>query len=112
MDSRINPLISQNYPWQCLICPAVGAIAAGCPAVLKVRGSLMTAWSWLKELVKQPSELAPASAALIAELIPKYLDPEAYAVVMGGVVQTTKLLEKEWGHSQYTSSFTRQMEED
>jgi len=35
----------------------------------------------------------------MAELIPRYLDPEAYAVVLGGIVQATKLLEKRWGHS-------------
>lgn len=48
----------------------------------------------------QPSELAPSSSALLAELIPKYLDSEGYAVVLGAVDQTTKLLEKQWGHSQ------------
>ena len=25
-----------NYPWQCNLCPLVGAIAAGCPAIVKV----------------------------------------------------------------------------
>jgi aldehyde dehydrogenase (NAD+) len=48
----------------------------------------------------QPSELAPSSSALLAELIPKYLDPEGYAVVLGAVDQTTQLLEKQWGHSE------------
>ena len=47
----------------------------------------------------QPSELAPSSSALLAELIPKYLDPEGYAVVLGAVDETSKLLEKQWGHS-------------
>jgi hypothetical protein len=47
----------------------------------------------------QPSELAPSSSALLAELIPKYLDPEGYAVVLGAVDQTAQLLEKQWGHS-------------
>jgi len=51
------------------------------------------------ELNVQPSELAPSSSALLAELIPKYLDPEGYAVVLGAIDQTTKLLEKQWGHS-------------
>ena len=52
----------------------------------------------------QPSELAPSSSALLAELIPKYLDPEGYAVVLGAVDQTTQLLEKQWGHSKLPSS--------
>ncbi len=51
--------------------------------------------------ISQPSELAPASSALLAELIPRYLDPEAYAVVLGGIPQATRLLEKPWGHSGY-----------
>ena len=54
----------------------MGAIAAGNACVLK------------------PSELTPAFSALIAELVPKYLDPELYAVVNGGIPETTKA-----GHS-------------
>ena len=46
----------------------------------------------------QPSELAPVSSALLAELLPKYLDPEAYAVINGAVEHTTKLMELQWGH--------------
>lgn len=49
-----------------------GAIAAGNACVLK------------------PSELTPAFSALVAELVPKYLDPELYAVVNGGIPETTK----------------------
>lgn len=29
-----------NYPWQCNLSPLVGAIAAGCPAIVKVRSLL------------------------------------------------------------------------
>jgi aldehyde dehydrogenase (NAD+) len=50
----------------------VGAIAAGNACVLK------------------PSELTPAFSALMAELVPKYLDPDLYAVVNGGIPETTK----------------------
>ncbi|RXK39394.1 hypothetical protein M231_03347 [Tremella mesenterica] len=75
-----------NFPWQCSLCPLVGAIAAGCPAIIK------------------PSELAPTSSALLAELLPRYLDPEGYAVVLGGVEQSTKLLEYQWGHILFTGS--------
>ncbi|WVF67830.1 hypothetical protein IAT40_002591 [Kwoniella sp. CBS 6097] len=75
-----------NYPWQLTLSPFVGAIAAGCPAVLKV------------------SEHAPSSSALLAELLPRYLDPEGYAVVLGAVEESTRLLEKPWGHILYTGS--------
>ncbi|WWC98379.1 hypothetical protein V866_005270 [Kwoniella sp. B9012] len=75
-----------NFPWQLTLCPLIGAIAAGCPAVIKV------------------SEHAPSSSALIAELLPRYLDPEGYAVVLGAAEESTKLLEKPWGHILYTGS--------
>ncbi|ORY28000.1 Aldehyde/histidinol dehydrogenase [Naematelia encephala] len=75
-----------NYPWQCILIPLIGAIAAGCPAVIK------------------PSELAPSSSALLAQLVPQYLDPEAYAVVLGQVEQTTELLQRKWGHILFTGS--------
>jgi aldehyde dehydrogenase (NAD+) len=52
----------------------------------------------------QPSELAPVSSALLAELLPKYLDPEAYAVINGAIEHTTKLMEFQWGHVLYTGS--------
>jgi acyl-CoA reductase-like NAD-dependent aldehyde dehydrogenase len=50
-----------------------GAIAAGCAAVVK------------------PSELTPATSALLAELFPKYLDNDLYRVVNGAVEETTKV---------------------
>ncbi|TFY82462.1 hypothetical protein EWM64_g1550 [Hericium alpestre] len=73
-----------NYPVWLSLGPLAGAIAAGCAVVLK------------------PSELTPAYSALIAELIPKYLDPELYTVVNGAVPQSTKLLELPWDHILYT----------
>ncbi|BBY27300.1 aldehyde dehydrogenase family protein [Mycolicibacterium sediminis] len=54
-----------NFPFALTLGPAVGALAAGNAVLLK------------------PSEVAPASSALMAELIPKYLDREAVAVVEG-----------------------------
>ena len=51
----------------------MGAIAAGDAAVLK------------------PSEQTPNAAMLLAELIPKYLDPDLYQVVNGGVREATKV---------------------
>ncbi|OCF45583.1 aldehyde dehydrogenase (NAD+) [Kwoniella heveanensis CBS 569] len=77
-----------NYPWQLTLSPFVGAIAAGCTAVLKA----------------SVSEHAPSSSALLAELLPRYLDPEGFAVVLGAVEESTRLLEKPWGHILYTGS--------
>ncbi|TFY68036.1 hypothetical protein EVJ58_g1258 [Rhodofomes roseus] len=61
-----------NYPYFLTLTPLAVAIAAGNAAMLK------------------PSELCPASASLLAELIPKYLDPELVRVVNGGMPETTK----------------------
>ena len=42
-------------------------------------------------MLLKPSELAPAFAALVAELVPKYLDPDVVQVVNGAVPETTKV---------------------
>ncbi|WP_193166224.1 aldehyde dehydrogenase family protein [Microbulbifer hainanensis] len=73
-----------NYPLQLLLSPLVPAIAAGNCAVLK------------------PSELAPATSKLVAELLPRYLDNDAFACVEGAVPETTALLEQRWDHILYT----------
>ena len=63
-----------NYPFYLTLGPAVGAIAAGNTLVLK------------------PSEIAPASAALMAELVPRYLDNDAVAVVEGDGAVSQELI--------------------
>lgn len=73
-----------NYPLQLPLGPIVGAIAAGNCAVIK------------------PSELAPATSALLARLVPRYLDPEAVAVIQGGVLETTELLKQRFDHIFFT----------
>lgn len=75
-----------NYPVQLLLAPLVGAIAAGNTVVLK------------------PSELAPATSAVLADLVPKYVDPDAVRVVEGGVDVTTELLAEQWDHVFFTGS--------
>jgi aldehyde dehydrogenase (NAD+) len=75
-----------NYPLQLLVSPLHGAIAAGNCAVLK------------------PSELAPATSRLCAELLPRYLDPDCFAVVEGAVPETTALLDQPWDHVFFTGS--------
>lgn len=77
-----------NYPVQLLLAPVVGALAAGNCVVAK------------------PSELAPAASAAMARLLPRYLDPEAVAVVEGAVEETTALLEQRFDHIFYTGNGT------
>ncbi|KXS14550.1 hypothetical protein M427DRAFT_57463 [Gonapodya prolifera JEL478] len=77
-----------NYPFDLILKPLTSAIAAGNAAVCK------------------PSELTPHCAMLLADLVPRYLDPEAVFVVNGGVKETTLLLEKRWDHITYTGSTT------
>ena len=73
-----------NFPFQLSVGPFIGAIAAGCTAVLK------------------PSENAPASAAVIEKIFRESLDPSAYAVVQGSVPEATALLEQKWDKIFYT----------
>ncbi|KIM65527.1 hypothetical protein SCLCIDRAFT_1212262 [Scleroderma citrinum Foug A] len=75
-----------NYPMILTLQPLIGAIAAGCCAVLK------------------PSEAVPHFSNLIADLIPKYLDSSAYRVVNGAIPETSKLLELQWDHIFYTGN--------
>ncbi|KAF6765614.1 hypothetical protein DFP72DRAFT_1108475 [Ephemerocybe angulata] len=41
----------------------------------------------------KPSEIIPTFSKLVAELVPKSLDPPAYRVAVGGVPEITKILE-------------------
>lgn len=52
----------------------------------------------------KPSEVSANSANILAELVPKYLDPNAYAVVNGAVPETTYLLSLKWDFILYTGS--------
>jgi aldehyde dehydrogenase (NAD+) len=56
-----------NEPYMLTLAPLVAAVAAGNTAVIK------------------PSEIAEACAEVLAEIVPKYLDTEAFVVVQGGV---------------------------
>lgn len=77
-----------NYPVQLLIVPVAGAIAAGNAVVMK------------------PSEVSAATSALLAELVPQYMDTRAITLVEGGVAETTVLLEQKWDHIFYTGNGT------
>lgn len=54
----------------------------------------------------QPSEVSPNSAKLIQELFAKYMDPDAYTIVNGGVPEATALLDQRWEHIMYTGNGT------
>jgi aldehyde dehydrogenase (NAD+) len=75
-----------NYPVQLLLAPLVPAVAAGNTAVLK------------------PSEVTPTVSSALAELIPRYLDERAVAVVTGAVDETSTLLEQRFDHIFYTGN--------
>jgi acyl-CoA reductase-like NAD-dependent aldehyde dehydrogenase len=77
-----------NYPISLVMVPLVGAIAAGNCAVIK------------------PSEVSATTSSLIAKLIPKYLDKEAFAVVEGAVEETTALLKEKFDYILYTGNGT------
>lgn len=73
-----------NYPVQLVLSPLVAALAAGNCALIK------------------PSEVAPATSALLARLLPEYLDARAVQVVEGGVPETSALLKQRFDHIFYT----------
>lgn len=97
---------AQNYPWLLNLGPLVGAIAAGCPAVIKVRSSsLSTRIHPLTNIpISQPSEHSPYCSALLAKLVHEDLADPAYHVVLGDVEQSKALLSKRWGHSEYPNA--------
>ncbi|MCT0201180.1 aldehyde dehydrogenase family protein [Synechococcus sp. CS-603] len=73
-----------NYPFSLSMQPLVSALAAGNTAVLK------------------PSEHAPRTSALIAELAGRHLDPAAVAVVEGDGDTARQLLEMRFDHIFFT----------
>jgi len=75
-----------NFPLHLTIAPLTPAIAAGNCAIVK------------------PSEISPATAELMAELFPKYLDSDCFKVVLGGVERTTELLKQRFDYIFYTGS--------
>ncbi|KAL6642340.1 hypothetical protein ACP70R_020521 [Stipagrostis hirtigluma subsp. patula] len=75
-----------NYPFLLAIDPIIGAIAAGNAVVLK------------------PSEIAPATSSLLANLLPRFVDGSCVRIVEGGVPETTALLEQKWDKIFYTGN--------
>ena len=75
-----------NYPMQLLLNPLVGAISAGCTAVLK------------------PSPYVPTVSGVIAEMIKETFDEEYVAVVQGNRDVNKALLDERWDMIFFTGS--------
>src|SRR5262244_1469951 len=77
-----------NYPVMLTLSPLIAAISGGNAAVIK------------------PSEMAAATADVIASRLPEYLDRNAFSVVTGAVRETSALLEQHWDHIFFTGGTT------
>ncbi|MEB3216780.1 MAG: aldehyde dehydrogenase [Nostocales cyanobacterium 94392] len=75
-----------NYPFQLIIVPLIGAIAAGNCAILK------------------PSEIASHTSNLIAEIFAKYFNKSYMSVVEGAVETSVQLLAEKFDHIFFTGS--------
>lgn len=77
-----------NYPFQLLLAPLVGAVAAGNCAVVK------------------PSELAPHTGQIISKIIAGCYSPEYIAVVSGDASTASRLLDNHFDHIFFTGGTT------
>ncbi len=75
-----------NFPFLLLLQPVIAAVAAGCCVLMK------------------PSELAIASQKLLQDLVARYLDSSAIALVTGGPSETAYILERKFNHIFFTGS--------
>ena len=75
-----------NYPIQLLLNPLVGAISAGCTALLK------------------PSPYVPTVSAVLAQLVSEAFAPEYIALVQGNREVNGALLEMRWDQIFFTGS--------
>ena len=77
-----------NYPFQLMMAPLAGALAAGNCAFLK------------------PSEWAGETSRLVSRLVRKYFPPELVSTATGGVETGSALLEERFDHIFFTGSET------
>lgn len=73
-----------NYPINLMLAPLVGAIAGGNCSILK------------------PSEIAPHTSSLLAEIIQKTFDPSFITVIEGGVETSREILSESFDHIFFT----------
>ncbi|KAI4175786.1 MAG: hypothetical protein LQ343_001399 [Gyalolechia ehrenbergii] len=77
-----------NFPMNLAVTPLVGAIAAGCTAILK------------------PSENAPNVARVLQHIFETSIDTSCYGIVQGAVTETSALLDEKWDKIFYTGGAT------
>lgn len=75
-----------NYPFQLLMSPLVGALAAGNRAVVK------------------PSEVSTSTSKIIAKIIAETFEPSIVCCIEGGVEETTRLLDNRFDYIFYTGN--------
>jgi len=75
-----------NYPFQLVISPLIGAVAAGNTAVIK------------------PSEHAPHTANVLEEIINSVFQKNHVAIIQGGVAVSQELLYHKWDYVFFTGS--------
>ena len=73
-----------NYPFQLVMTPLVGALAAGNCALLK------------------PSEWAPSTSALLAKMVPQYFPKELVSTVTGGAEAAEALVHQPFDYIFFT----------
>lgn len=83
---RVLIMAPWNYPLQLCLMPLIGAISAGCTAVIK------------------PSAYAPAVSKVIAKIIGETFHERYIAVVEGGREENSALLEERYDHIFFTGS--------
>ncbi|CAI9606762.1 unnamed protein product [Staurois parvus] len=77
-----------NYPVQLTLIPLVGAIAAGNCVIMK------------------PSEISQNTEKVLSEGLARYLDQDCFAVVCGGVEESTRLLAEKFDYILFTGNPT------
>jgi aldehyde dehydrogenase (NAD+) len=77
-----------NYPFQLSFLPLIAAVAAGNSVVLK------------------PSELTPATSALVSKIIRETFDVKHVVAVLGDATIAADLLKKKWDYIFFTGSIT------
>lgn len=75
-----------NYPFQLAMCPMIAAIAAGNSVVVK------------------PSELTPATSAIVSKIIRETFDVKHVVAVLGDSSIAQDLLQKRWDYIFFTGS--------
>ncbi|WP_036510280.1 aldehyde dehydrogenase family protein [Nocardia aobensis] len=84
----VGVLSPWNFPFLLSLGPLVDILAAGNRAILK------------------PSELAPASSMVLADIVSSTFDSDRVAVVTGGVALARRFAELRWDHLLYTGNAT------